>query len=49
MDPSDIVELEGRHNVGFGMHVRLEDNAYQLQATLGCIQGGGGQITRQGS
>ena len=22
MDPSDIVELEGRHNVGFGMHIR---------------------------
>jgi hypothetical protein len=22
MDPSDIVELEGRHNAGFGMHVR---------------------------
>ena len=22
MDPSDIVELEGRHNVGYGMHIR---------------------------
>ena len=22
MDPRDVVELEGRHNVGFGMHVR---------------------------
>ena len=22
MDPSDIIELEGRHNVGFGMHIR---------------------------
>ena len=22
MDPSHVVELEGRHNVGFGMHVR---------------------------
>jgi hypothetical protein len=22
MDPSDVVELEGRHNVGFGMHSR---------------------------
>ena len=22
MDGSDIVELEGRHNVGFGMHIR---------------------------
>src|SRR4051812_31343310 len=22
MDPSDVVELEGRHNVGFGMHNR---------------------------
>ena len=22
MEPSDIVELEGRHNVGFGMHIR---------------------------
>ena len=21
-EPSDIVELEGRHNVGFGMHIR---------------------------
>ena len=21
-DPSDTVELEGRHNVGFGMHIR---------------------------
>ena len=21
MDPSDIIELEGRHNVGFGMHI----------------------------
>ena len=21
-DPSDIIELEGRHNVGFGMHIR---------------------------
>jgi hypothetical protein len=24
IDPSDIVELEGRHNAGFGMHVRLK-------------------------
>jgi hypothetical protein len=22
MDPSCVVELEGRHNAGFGMHVR---------------------------
>src|SRR4051812_35848498 len=22
MDPCDVVELEGRHNVGFGMHIR---------------------------
>jgi hypothetical protein len=22
MDPSDVVELEGRHNTGFGMHFR---------------------------
>jgi len=22
MDPSDVVEFEGRHNVGFGMHIR---------------------------
>jgi hypothetical protein len=22
MDPSDVVELEGRHNAGFGMHFR---------------------------
>ena len=21
-EPTDVVELEGRHNVGFGMHVR---------------------------
>jgi hypothetical protein len=49
MDPSDVVELEGRHNAGFGMHFLLEDNAYQLRATLGCIQGGGGRISRQGS
>ena len=27
MDPSDIVELEGRHNVSFGMHI---DNACEL-------------------
>ena len=22
MDPSDVVEFQGRHNVGFGMHIR---------------------------
>ena len=22
MDPSDVVEFDGRHNVGFGMHIR---------------------------
>ena len=22
MDPSDVVEFEGRHNVGLGMHIR---------------------------
>ena len=22
IDPSDVVELDGRHNVGFGMHIR---------------------------
>jgi hypothetical protein len=32
MEPSYVVELEGRHNAGFGMHVywNLEDNAYKL-------------------
>jgi hypothetical protein len=49
MDPSDIVELEGRHNAGFWNALPLEDNAYQLRATLGCIQGGGGRISRQGA
>ena len=48
MDPSDVVEFEGRHNVGFGMHIRWKTMRV-LGATLGCIQGDGGRITRQGS
>jgi hypothetical protein len=49
MDPSDEIELEGRHNVSCCMHNRLEDNEAQLRAKLECIQRGGVRITRQGS
>jgi hypothetical protein len=50
MDPRDLIELEGRHNVSFGMHIRWKTiNDTQVEATLGCIQGDDGRITRQGS
>src|SRR3954465_3227890 len=46
---NDVVELKGRHNVGFGHHVRWKIMRCQLRALLECLQGGGGGITRQGS
>ena len=46
MDPSDIVGLEGRHNVGVWNAYPLENNACELRATLVCIQGNGGRIFR---
>jgi hypothetical protein len=30
-DPSDVVELEGRHDVGFGMHIHLKTMPLNLE------------------
>jgi hypothetical protein len=49
MDPSDVVELEGRHNAEFGMHFRWKIMRINSEQRWGCIQGGGGRISRQGS
>jgi hypothetical protein len=48
-EPSGVVDLEGRHNVGVWDTHMLEGNVYQPRATLGCIHRDGGGIRRQGS